>query len=369
MNVAVKRPRSVAPPEPSPGSRLLQPETVFAPDSFWSNNLLADSAPLHASSSGWVANLISQMGLDISSPSSDGKSLNPLSPQVPGKAWFNLDTGASPVYVVAADQPLVPVAQHNVLTGTSWPAMDELHEVLMAGVPIPVGANVDTSSDKSLVIYQPSTGSYWELWVAENVSGTDPQGRPYQWLAYGGGRMLSVWGRKGTYKNLFASGVQIEDYTWGHTATGLPMIGGIITPEEWASTDTDVIKHPLHMVSGNASTTALLPAHRTDGQEPDTWIREGCRVRFPASWDWSYLNESDYVSMQVKKLGKAIQRFGFFITDRTGGGCAFRFRSPQSYYWEGLPKPYTLNGFFPNDFMWRLPWQSAEVLDPSVSPE
>lgn len=366
--IAIQRPRGLLTPEPdadNPGSRLFKSQDVFAPDSFWSDNQLADDAPLHASSATWAANLALQLGLSTTLHA-DGTRLLPTSPPVPGKAWFSVSHGGVPVVVVPANQPRVPVANGYVLRGTAWSEMFDLHEVFMAGVPVPPGAPPDASGDKTLVVYQPSTGGYWELYIASEESGTDPQGRSYDWVAYGGGHIAKTWGRNGEYRN----DPPHERYAWGHTATGLPIAGGIITPEEWMSWDTDVIRHVLHLTVGWASRWFLPPAHRTDGFDADTFIREGARVRFPADWDWSYLDSEVWFSMQVMKLGKAMQRYGALITDKTGGGVAFRFRNTNTYVWEGVDTGLTWNNpdtgqiHWPNDFMWRLPWQTAQILEP-----
>lgn len=299
----------------------------------------------------------------------------------PGLAWFNIDSGAVPTYVAPFDTPLVSVAVLDYLQNNLWgPAVTTLHEALMAGVPIPPNANVDPSGDHSLIVYQPTTDRMWEMWVASQSTGVDNKGRQYSWLCKWGGRMLDCSTRGGTYRDDPAN---LEAANFGHAATGLPMMGGMITPEEWASDDPRAIRHPLRLLvidSGRDPATGrnwLPPAHRGDGDKDATWIPEGARIRFAADTDLTYLTGGHYPGLQavdvhglnLLKLALALRDYGAFVTDITRGGCALQFRSPQSYLWQGLPSPFDLHGWFPNQYMWRLPWQYVQVLDPSVSPE
>lgn len=361
-----------------PGSDMIRPERVFARGSFWSDNPLPADAPLHPSSDTWAANLRTQLGL--STTIYNGR-LTTAAGAVPGQAWFNLDQGAVPVYVVPFDQPRVPVAVVDYVNNNLWsPTVTTLHEALMQGVPIPPAANVDPSGDHSLVIYQPTTDSLWEFWVANNSGGTDNKGRAYQWTCKWGGRMLNCSTRGGTFRDDPAN---LECANYGHAATGLPMLGGMITPEEWASDDPRAIRHPLRLLvgdSGKATASGpnyLAPAHRGDGDKDETWIPEGARIRLAANADLTYLTGGHYPGLQavddhginILKLALALRDYGAFVTDITHGGCALQFRSPQSYYWQGLPSPFDLHGWQPSDYMWRLPWQYTQALDPSVSPE
>jgi hypothetical protein len=167
--------------------------------------------------------------------------------------------------------------------------------------------------------------------------------------------------------------VLVESYQWGHTATGLPIMGGIITPEDWMN-DDEPIRHMLHLTTGDASKLFLAPAHRCDGTHDDTWIREGARIRFPHDVDLSYLG-TGFVDVKARRMAEALRDYGAIITDKTNGGCAFRFRNTVSWSLEGLPTPYSFTDpttgkyHYPNEYMWRLPWARTQVLDPSVSPE
>jgi hypothetical protein len=368
-------PPTPPPPDPlppvtqqSPGTASYDPARIFAADSFW-NAPLPDDAPLTANSALWVRNLCTQLGVDPDTPQTTNINPQLLPGAVPGQAWFNKNNGGSPVYVVGPDQPRVPVANVQTIEGWGWSTMTDLHAAFMDGIPIPSNAWVDQSDDKSLIIYQPSTDTMWEMWVALHEPGVAPDGRPYEWKAYGGGRMHDCSTRRGTYKNTPGGPDVIENYLFGHTATGLPMIGGSITPEEWNSTDPQAIRHTLHMVVANAMYGFVPPAHRHDGEMGGDWIPEGSRVRFPADIDWSkYLNPADSRHRHIWQLGYAIQRYGIMVTDKTHAGVALRFRSPVTYWSDGKPDPFDMPNWS-NEYLWPLPWQRAQIVDPSISPE
>jgi hypothetical protein len=287
-------------------------------------------------------------------------------PPRPGLAWFNLDRGSAPIYVVPANQPRVKCANWYTINGKGWPQINDLHNILMEGVPIPPDAKVDPSSDRSLVIYQPPR--IWEFWKAQHKPGTykgehGGTAGDYEWLIFGGGLM----DKPGDHLGMYHERPPRERRLWGHTAISCPIYAGVITPEEWAAGE---INHALNFVVGNAQKGHVAPARRNDGTltNPDA-IMEGCRVRFPASFTWDHLSGNPF-HKGIKALGEAIQKYGLFVTDKTLGGCAPRFRSPITY----SRSPYTFTDSagkkkWPNEYMWSLPWHLAQVVDPSISPD
>jgi hypothetical protein len=232
-------------------------------------------------------------------------------------------------------------------------------------VPIPADAKVDPCSDHSLVIYQPPR--IWEFWKAQHKPGTykgEHGGATgdYEWIIYGGGLMENPVDHLGMYHERPPH----ERRLWGHTAISAPIYAGLITPEEWSA---GKIHHALNFVVGNAQKGYVAPARGSDGTLTDAnAIKEGCRVRFPAGFKWDHLDPRNPFHKSVRALGEAIQKYGLFITDKTGGGCAPRFRSPITY--SSSPYKFTdASGTkkWPNEYMAALPWHLAEVLEPSIS--
>ena len=353
------------------------PKTLFKPDGFWTKKLAANE-PLHPQSQQWADNLCSQMGLDPGTPDSANHP-TALPGASSGQAWFSVTTGGAPVIVVDEYQPLVPVATKQVIDGTSWNYNLGWHNVCMQGIPIPPGAIHDGSSDASLVIYQPSTHRIWELYYAYNQPGTYDGSHggtagAYEWWCLGGGLITNPETRNGTYKENPPS----EYRLWGHTATSLPIYGGIITEQEWnAAVRDDVpIGHTLHLTVARAQKGFVSPAHRDDGTFNETYvIKEGTRVRFPPDTVFTWLDRSNKYHRGIIALGEAIRDYGLIITDKTGIGCSVRFRNPVNGTTEDGPQGgYDMTGItgqriWPNEYLWNLPWQRAQVLDPSVSPD
>jgi hypothetical protein len=104
----------------------------------------------------------------------------------------------------------------------------------------------------------------------------------------------------------------------------------------------------------------VYPAQRCDGTKADaSWIPQGARVRFPPDVDLSK------VKGNARCIAEAVRDYGAFVIDKTGGGCALKFRDSSigqpSGSWRGLFPEYT------GSYMWSMPWHLAEIVDPSVS--
>lgn len=364
-----------------PGIVPFDPVDLFPNGSFWTD-VLPDDAPLHTSSSQWANNLMTQLGLD---PADPGRT--PWSTAIvgnPGLRGLAYTQGTPPIYVVPDDQPLVSVALGEVLEGWSWPRIDNFHEVMMKGVPIPDHCWVDASGDYSLVIYQPGTQKYWEMWVTQHYPGVEPPGvagnhqRSFEWRCYGGGHFRDLTVETGTYRDRFdttgslmglGTNFKYEDYFDGHTATSLPISAGLVTPEEWNSDGP--IEHALHLEVGNAWTEFVFPAHRGDGQMGFDFIPEGAWVRLDPDLDIdTHFPLTNYLNRKINMLAKAMQKYGAFITDKTGVGVALRMRNLYSYFSEGpgigsIVLQPGADGFIREwDVMGYFPWPSLQVIDP-----
>lgn len=149
---------------------------------------------------------------------------------------------------------------------------------LSAWNPVPWPANAVPNAgdpDHHCVIWQPSTNKMWEFWKATVVS-TSPLTVTANW----GGYMTNV----STSTGIFPS-------TEGATATGLPLVGGMITLEEAAaikaapSSTANLIPHVLAIALSEIADFHVAPANRHDAAPVggDYAIPEGRRFRLPAN--------------------------------------------------------------------------------------
>ena len=104
---------------------------------------------------------------------------------------------------------------------------------------------------------------------------------PGQWHASWGGRMSNVSLDPGYYRNIANPlGGWTEQSNWGVTASGLPVVGGLITLADLASGQ---INHAIAMMVPQAAKGVFtFPAQRTDGvSTAASAIPEGARFRLP----------------------------------------------------------------------------------------
>jgi hypothetical protein len=359
----------VTEPPPSafpPGAVPFSNDEMFLADSFWRQPLAPD-APLHTDSERWARNVCEQFDCDWLTPQDDPH-VNQRAGAQPGNAWFSHSAGGSPLYVVGPDQPT-----QKVYLPPTGSAADGLLQSKWDAVPLPTEDLVaGNSSDKTVCVWQPSTETMWEFWVFNPVTG-----QPWNYQARWGGCMKYTDQNPGVYGNRYLDGVQYEWYVEGHTASSLPVNACAIQPEEL---DAGYIGHALHLTVGQAATSFLSPARRTDGSGkwwhwtdgqwgqwrsgateasyPDM-VPEGAHLRFPADLDLA-----PYTGL-TRLLVEAIRDFGMIITDITHGGCSIRFRESSTYLAAGLPSPWPsrFTGW-PNDYLWAMPLHRLQVLQP-----
>jgi hypothetical protein len=299
---------------------VLLTDALFAPTSFWYTAIPAD-APLHANSAGFVADFLRQ------------KQAYYQTVNINTKAY------ASPVYVADANAPTTKVAYWNCQK-KSWP--ETALEAQWAAVPMPAYAQAADGSDAEMTVYQPSTDTLWEFWVARQANG--------QWQACWGGKMEHVSAGDGTW-----------NAPYGTTATGLPFMGGQITAEELARGE---IRHAIgiSLVETEAFGVVSWPAKRSDGWNPDgapNRIPQGLRFRLDPSIDVDGLS----MTRAGKIVAKAAQKYGFVVWDKAGA-ISIRAQNPKSYTALGQIDPYptlfsgkpsyaVLNGF---------PWERLQFM-------
>lgn len=301
---ALQRGLGAAPPRP------------FAPSSFW-NAPLPGNAPLDAKSPVYVDRL--------------QRLLTQWEPYV------NTTRYSTPVYTVPADQPMVHVTLDNVQRDLQA-AFDQ--------VPIPQDAQPAAGTDGHMVVWQPSTDTMWEFWIARRLSDG--------WHARYGGRMTNVSTNPGHFT---------DRPRWGATATSLPLLGGLMCLEELK---TRRIDHALAIALPEIRAGAhSWPAQRSDGKAYDpAAIPEGARFRIDPALDLSEMK----MSPVVRAMAVAAQRYGIVVRDGAGS---------VAFYAED-PTPTGTNPFAGRDGLFggryisetlrrEFPWAHLKVLQTSMT--
>ncbi len=296
---------------------------IFSPSSFWYTPIPTNTS-LNTNQSGLIAGLNYQVAQNEANWNGSYGDINTYS-------------FSAPVYTVGANVPTVKV-QYVVngvpQTNTALNAANGQGQ--WDAVPIPSYAvapgddpNLSPAdTDSEMVIYQPSTDTMWEFWLAHDVNG--------QWQAQWGGRMQNVSTSNGIWPDI--SG---PNTSYGATATGLPLLGGQITAAELSS---GVINHAIGIalpLTSNAfqPTTGgayLWPATRGDGWSSSPYsIPEGTRFRLDPSINVDALGLSPVATI----IATAAQKYGFVVWD-TAGSISIRAENALSYTALGQADPY-----------------------------
>lgn len=293
---------------------------VFAPNSFWYQEIPRD-APLHPNSANFVTEFLRQKKAYY------------------GTVTINTTAYASPVYVVGSEVKPVEVTewdgQHKGFKNPKLTAQ-------WRAVPIPDYVVPADGTDAEFCIYQPSTDSMWEFWLARKVDG--------QWQACWGGGMKNVSKNPGLWEG-----------SYGTTATSLPFMGGQITPDELRR---GAIEHVMGIALVDAEKQSVFswPASRSDGFNPNNEpnrIPEGLRFRLDPGVDVEALE----LSQTGKIIARAAQKYGFVVWDKAGA-IALRANNPKSYTQRGEKDPYP--ELFGGKPAWSLlqgfPWERLQFL-------
>jgi hypothetical protein len=290
--------------------------TPFAASSVW-NKPLPTHAPLASNSSLLVAQLRHQIA-------SSG-------------TWINTSSFSTPIYTVPGSQKRVAVNLHSDNTSLSG---RDLRKVFRAGVPIPSNARPAPGTDRDLVIWQPSTDTMWELWVAERTAAG--------WQANWGGRMLHVSRNPGYYT---------YPADWGIAATSLPLLGGIMRISDIRAGHID---HALAISIPEARKYIFAsPAQRTDGSlDSPNAIPEGTRFRLDPKLNVGKLGLPPLTRM----IAQAAQRYGLIVRDQSGSVAMY---AEQNTNPSGNPYSGT-NGLFdartPKALLQAFPWSHLQVV-------
>jgi hypothetical protein len=291
--------------------------TPFAPNSIWNAPLSANVRIASNSTS-----LVSELQRQVATFGT----------------WINTYAYSTPIYQVPASQPRVPVTLDQPHT-SGTPA--RLATALGAGVPIPGNAQPAPGTDGAMVVWQPSSDTMWELWLAHRVGST--------WHARWGGRMDDVSQNPGYFT---------DPPDWGTAATSLALMGGTVTLADLAAGQ---INHALAISIPDARQSVYaLPAQRTDGKvDAPTAIPEGTRFRLDPTLNLDRLNLPPFTRM----LAEAAQRYGIFVRDQSGtvdfyGQEVTATRAANPYY--GPHGAY--GGLNPRQLSQWFPWSHLEVV-------
>jgi hypothetical protein len=310
--------------------------TPFAASSFW-NTPLPDDTPINVNTPAYDLGLTYSLCHEVPAAGALAALTPPPTCSTPTfHGALNTANWSAPLYVVPANQPLVPVQSNGCSNQPNLVSLVVNRAGQPAGVPVPPDAHgsgetntPDSDTDQEIQIYQPSTDQEWEFWrFAKSSSGA--------WQACVGGVITSVSQSSG----IFASGT-------GSTATGLPLLGGVVRIEELQAGQINhvmnlSIEDPLSKATLPANVSGATnglswPANRGDGGETDSLaIPEGQRFRLNPSLDVNSLS----LSPVAKTIAIAAQKYGFVVDD-VSSGVSIRLGDPTVYTTAGLTNPYT----------------------------
>ena len=302
---------------PQQGATVPWPGRPFAPNSVW-NLPLSRSVPLSAHSRSYVDEIVRQV--------------NDYGP------WLNTWSYTTPLYLVPAGEGTT-----RVTLDTWGPDLQSAWDT----VPLPANAVPSAGSDEQLTVWQPSTNTLWEFWKLHRVHGA--------WHARWGGEMQDVSHNPG----YFTHSATTND--WGATATGLPLLGGLITT---ADLQRGYIDHALAIsLVETAPRYYAWPAQRTDGYvfTPGVaQIPEGTRFRLDPRLNIASL----HLPRLVRMIAEAAQRYGIIVRDKSGA-VSFYGQDPVS----GQPSLWgaAFQGQYPNNLLRSFPWNRLQAVASTVS--
>jgi hypothetical protein len=257
-----------------------------------------------------------------------------------GVASVNIDQYSPPLFVVPSNQPTVRVRAERA-SDPAW-AFAPLQQQ-WAEVPLPNGFQPSAGTDKEAILYQPSTGQYWEFWGMEKSGRkvVDSAGRTVdEWRAAWGGKIDDLARNPGYFPT------SPHGFKFGTAATGLALLAGLITIAEQRE---GVINHAVHVALPRTRRSVwAYPAQRTDGgqTDPDA-IPQGATFRLPVNIDLDQIDMDPYARM----IARAVQKHGMVVRD-TAGAVVLYAENPLS---KGTDHPY-----FGVDGILRCPRGRAE---------
>lgn len=282
----------------------------FADDSVW-NRVVTGPVAIDANSAALVADLARQARLPGLPPT------------------INSDRYSTAVYTVDHSTPEIDIRLDRDFS-------DPLVLEHFRGVPLPAGATPSDGTDSHVVVYRPSTDQLWEFWT---LTGTGND-RGAGW----GGRLDNV-----------STSAGIMPHPAGATATGLPLVGGLVTLEELRAGRID---HALALaVPQPRAEWFTPPANRTDGfVYSETAVPEGAHFRLDPSVDIASLG----LPRPTRILAEAAQRHGIIVRDKAGV-VAMYGEDPGPSRSEGVYDAF-YGGLSPQAVLEAFPWDHLQLL-------
>ncbi|MGH6683330.1 MAG: class I SAM-dependent methyltransferase [Pseudolabrys sp.] len=272
------------------------PAHIFAADSFWYRPIPKD-VPLHPDSENFAREFVRQLKAYY------------------GHVTVNVGRYSAPVYLAGPEVRATSVAAWDCQKrGRLDPRLEEQWRA----VPIPENAQPSEDSDSEMTIYQSSSDTLWEFWKAQKVGG--------RWQACWGGRLQNASKSDGIWPRYY-----------GAVATGLPLLGGMITVDELRRGRIDHVMG-IALVQTEHWNVLSWPANRSDGSNPTKLpnrIPEGLRFRLDPSIDIDALK----LNPIARTIAKAAQTYGFVVWDKAGA-IALRAEDPKRFTTAGQPNPY-----------------------------
>jgi hypothetical protein len=281
----------------------------------------------------------------------------------------NIDQYTPPLYIVGPDAPVMRVkaARSSDPRWSFGPLQRQWSDV-----PRPENFQPSAGTDKDAIIYQPSTGRYFEFWGLEPAHATEAGShieRLPQWQAAWGGRINDLAKSPGYFPPT------PEGYKFGVAATSLALLAGLMTIAEQK---IGTINHVLHVALPETRRGVWVhPAQRTDGAADRLdAIPQGTLFRLPTSLDLASLRLDPLARM----IAAAVQEHGMIVRD-TAGVVAFYAENPLSsqpqthpyFGQDGIllcPAGKAVPACYPdgNNRLAGFPWERLEAVRPEADP-